>query len=220
MSAPAPQLEAVAPGIGVVAPFDLALDRELWRWTPPPVSLYVTRTAPVDGAVSVDQAHALGDLAAITDACRNVSSASPAVTAYLCTSASFVSGVAGEARVRAAMEAGGARHAITTSGALLEAVRALGAQRLAVGTPYDAALTERLVAFLSEAGVATSGTRHLGMGGGHLARARGRRPRAGAGPAARRRRRRLPRVHEPPDLRRRSRPWRPSWACRCCRPTS
>jgi maleate isomerase len=165
MSAEAPQLEAVPPGIGVVAPFDMALDRELWRWTPPPVSLYVTRTAPVDGDVSVDQARALGDLAAITDACRNVSSASPAVTAFLCTSASFVSGVAGEARVRTAMEAGGARHAVTTSGALLEAVRALGAGRLAVGTPYDAALTERLVAFLAEAGVATSGTRHLGMGG-------------------------------------------------------
>jgi maleate isomerase len=165
MSAEAPQLDAVPPGIGVVAPFDLALDRELWRWTPPPVSLYVTRTAPVEGDVSVDQAHALADLDAITDACRNVASASPAVTAYLCTSASFVSGVAGEARMRAAMEAGGARHAITTSGALLEAVRALGARRLAVGTPYDAALTERLVAFLDEAGVATSGTRHLGLGG-------------------------------------------------------
>ena len=148
MSARAPQLEPVPPGIGVVAPFDLALDRELWRWTPPPVSLYVTRTARVDGAVNLDQAHALdqgpvalgiggdvnldqahalADLDAIAAACRDVSTASPAVTAYLCTSASFVSGVAGEARLRAAMESGGARHAITTSGALVTAVRALGA---------------------------------------------------------------------------------------------
>jgi maleate isomerase len=165
MSARAPQLEPVPPGIGVVAPFDLALDRELWRWTPPPVSLYVTRTARVDGDVNLDQAHALADLDAIAAACRDVSTASPAVTAYLCTSASFVSGVAGEARLRAAMESGGARHAITTSGALVTAVRALGARRIAVGTPYDATLTERLVAFLAEAGIATTGARHLGLGG-------------------------------------------------------
>ena len=69
------------------------------------------------------------------------SAAQPGVTAYLCTSASFVSGLDGEARLRAAMEAAGARQAITTSGALLAALRAVGATRVAVGTPDDAALT-------------------------------------------------------------------------------
>src|SRR5919197_2546048 len=160
---PAPRLEAAPPGIGVVAPFDLALDRELWRWTPEPVSLYVTRTPHVDAPVSVELADALADAEAIARACRHVSTASPEVTAYLCTSASFVAGVAGEARLRAAMQRGGARHAITTSGALLEALGALGSRRVAVATPYDAELTERLVEFLAEAGVETTGTSHLGM---------------------------------------------------------
>ena len=159
----ASRLVAPPPGIGVVAPFDLALDRELWRWTPEPVSLYFTRTPHVDVAVSVELAEALGDLDALRRACRAVSMPSPAVTAYLCTSASFVAGAAGEARLRAAMESGGAREAITTSGALLEAVRALGTRRVAVATPYDAALTGCLVDFLGEAGVETTGTRHLGM---------------------------------------------------------
>jgi maleate isomerase len=168
MSAPAtaalPQLAAVPQGIGVVAPFDLALDRELWRWTPDPVSLYITRTPHVEVPVSVELAQALKDLDAIASACRDVSIPMPAVTAYLCTSASFVSGVAGEAQLRAAMERGGARHAVTTSGAMLAALRAVGARRVAVATPYDAPLTQRLVAFLSEAGIETSGTSHLGMG--------------------------------------------------------
>lgn len=31
-------------GVGVVAPFDFALDRELWRWVPDEVSLHMTRT--------------------------------------------------------------------------------------------------------------------------------------------------------------------------------
>jgi maleate isomerase len=153
-------------GIGVVAPFDLALDRELWRWTPDPVSLYLTRTPYVDTAVSVELAEELADLDAIAAACRDVSIPEPAVTAYLCTSASFVAGAEGEAHLREAMRAGGARDAITTSGAMLEALRAIGARRVAVGTPYDAALTDRLVAFLTEAGIETTGTGHLGLGAG------------------------------------------------------
>jgi maleate isomerase len=162
--APAPRLEAVPPGIGVVAPFDLALDRELWRWTPDPVSLYITRTPYFEAHVGVEMAEALGDLDTIAAACRAVSIAAPAVTVYLCTSGSFVAGLAGETALRAAMEAGGARRAVTTSGALLSALAALGARRVAVATPYDAAVTERLVAFLAEAGIATTGSRHLGMG--------------------------------------------------------
>jgi maleate isomerase len=163
-AAPAPRLEAVPPGIGVVAPYDLALDRELWRWTPEPVSLYITRTPYLDGEVGVELADALGDSKAIAAACRAVAIAAPAVTVYLCTSGSFVGGLAGEAAVRAAMQAGGARHAVTTSGAFLAALEALEARRVAVATPYDAAVTERLVAFLAEAGIATTGTSHLGMG--------------------------------------------------------
>jgi maleate isomerase len=146
-----------------VAPFDLALDRELWRWTPDPVSLYLTRTPHLAGPVDVRLAEQLANPDAIAQACRQVAIASPGVTAYLCTSASFVGGLAGEARVRAAMERGGARRALTTSGALLEALRALGAARVAVGTPYDAPLTERLVAFLAEAGIETTGSAHLGL---------------------------------------------------------
>jgi maleate isomerase len=159
-----PRLAPVPPGIGVVAPFDLALDRELWRWTPEPVSLYLTRTAHLDVPVSVGMAEALGDPGALSAACREVAIADPAVTAYLCTSASFVAGLAGEARLRKAMEDGGARRALTTSGAMLEALEALGVRRVAVATPYDAELTARLVAFLAEAGVETAGAGSLGMG--------------------------------------------------------
>jgi maleate isomerase len=46
---------------------------------------------------------------------------------------------------------------------MLAALRALRARRVAVATPYDAQLTQRLVAFLAEAGLETSGTSHLGM---------------------------------------------------------
>jgi maleate isomerase len=167
MSAPAvelePRLVPVPPGIGIIAPFDLALDRELWQWTPEPVSLYLTRTPRLDVPVSIGMAEALGDAAALAAACRDVSIADPGVTTYLCTSASFVGGLAGEARLRQAMERGGARRALTTSGAMLEALGAIGARRVAVATPYDAALTDRLVDFLVAAGIETTGVGYLGM---------------------------------------------------------
>ena len=38
------RLAAGPVGIGVVVPYDLALDRELWRWVPERVSLHLTRT--------------------------------------------------------------------------------------------------------------------------------------------------------------------------------
>jgi len=160
-----PRLDPVPVGIGVVAPHDLALDRELWRWTPEPVALYVTRTPPLDVAVSTELAEALRDEHALAQACREVAEAAPGVTAYLCTSASFIGGLAGEAQLRAVMERAGARRAITTSGALLEALAALGAGRVAVATPYDAELTARLAAFLVEAGHDVVSTARLGLTG-------------------------------------------------------
>ena len=160
-----PELDPLAPGIGIVSPFDLALDRELWRWTPDPVVLYITRTAHMDEPVGIGMAEALNDYDAVTAACREVAIAEPAVTAYLCTSGSFVHGLSGEARLRAAMEHGTAgRRAITTSGAMLEALQALDAHSVAVATPYDAALTDKLVDFLAEADIATTGVGYLGMG--------------------------------------------------------
>ena len=169
MSAPqvtvTPRLDPAPAGIGVIAPHDLALDRELWRWTPEPVALYVTRTPPLDVAVSTELAEALCDADTLTRACREVAEAAPGITAFLCTSASFVGGLSGEAALRALMERAGARRAITTSGALIEALAALGARRVAVATPYDEALTARLEGFLGEAGHDVVGTARLGLSG-------------------------------------------------------
>lgn len=167
MSNPAaPVLEEIPPGIGIVAPFDLALDRELWRWTPDGVSLYVTRTPRLDGPVGVGLAEDLADLDAIAAGCGELAVPAPGVTAYLCTSASFIGGLDGETRLRAAMVRGGATRALTTSGALVEALAALGVTTVAVATPYDEQLTARLVAFLAEAGVQTVGSACLGLGAG------------------------------------------------------
>jgi maleate isomerase len=152
-------------GIGMVVPYDMALDRELWRWTPERVSLHLTRTPYEDIPVGVGQALAIGDAATVAETTRSVTLVDPAVVAYGCTSGSFVSGREGEAALRDAMLGAGARRAVTTSGALLRAVETLGIGSVAVVTPYPDEVGDRLVAFLGEAGVEVTGSSNMGLTG-------------------------------------------------------
>lgn len=152
-------------GIGVVVPYDFALDRELWRWTPERVALHLTRTPYEDIPVGVEQALTIGDAATVAGATRSVTLVEPAVIAYGCTSGSFVTGREGEAALRDAMVAAGARRAVTTSGALVRAIETLGIGSMAVVTPYPDAVGARLEAFLAETGVKVTGARNMGLTG-------------------------------------------------------
>lgn len=135
-------------GIGVLAPFDFALDRELWRWMPSDVSLHLTRLPFVPVPVTVQMATLLGDADAVHRATRDVLAPEPRVVAFNCNSASFVGGPEGEHALVQTMLEAGAPAAVTTSGALIDACRMLGVRRLAIATPYLASITERLLRFL------------------------------------------------------------------------
>ncbi|HIZ96968.1 MAG TPA: hypothetical protein H9805_00140 [Candidatus Janibacter merdipullorum] len=153
-------------GIGIIAPFDLALERELWRWAPLEVSFHLARTPFEPVAVSLEQAELVSGRAALQTATRDVLGVDPEIVAYLCTSGSFIHGPAYEESLREAILDAGAADAVTTSGALAEAVRELGLSRISVMTPYDAPLTERLVDFLGALDVDVLRSHHLGLGGG------------------------------------------------------
>ncbi|MGE2720122.1 maleate cis-trans isomerase family protein [Mycolicibacterium celeriflavum] len=158
---PPPPLQQV--GIGVVTPYDFALDRELWRWVPDDVSLYVTRLRYAPLPVTVDMAVHISDPEHVVAGAANVLAVSPIVTAYACTAGSFVNGMAGEAALVAAMRAAGAPAAVTTSGSMLEALRHLGVGRVATVTPYTSDLTIGLTKYLMEAGVEVVATSGLGL---------------------------------------------------------
>ena len=153
-------------GIGIIAPFDLALERELWRWVPAEVSLHLARTPYEPVPVSRAMAELVSNTAHLQAATRDVLHVEPEVVAYLCTSGSFIRGVEHERSLVEAIMATGAKSAVTTSGALAEAVTALGIGRISVITPSDAELTELLGKFLWELGVTVVRTDHLGLGGG------------------------------------------------------
>lgn len=150
-------------GIGVVAPFDFALDRELWRWAPDDVSLYLTRLPFVPVPVTVEMASALSNQRNVRRAARDVLAPEPRVVAYACASGSFVHGHLGERRIVRSILAAGAPAATTTSGALLESLRLLGLRRIAVVTPYIDSVTERLLDYLAEGGVEVVTSVGLGL---------------------------------------------------------
>lgn len=150
-------------GVGLICPYDFGLDRELWRWIPEAVSLLLTRTPHHVLPVSVRQAETVSAAPLVTACARTLVETSPAVVAYACTSGSFVRGLPGEQDLRRAIEAAGVPLGLTTSGALLTALAALGVRRLAVATPYDEEVTTRLGVFLRQAGVTVVSTAFAGL---------------------------------------------------------
>ncbi len=150
-------------GVGVIVPYDTALDRELWRWTPEDVSLLITRTPFVPVPVTMEQANRVSEEAAVYNATRDLLTPQPEVVAYACTSGSFVRGAQGERELVDVMLQAGAPTAVTTSGALVEAVRELGVGRIAVASPYVESVTERLRLFLAEHGIEVVASVGLGL---------------------------------------------------------
>ncbi|MFC4005080.1 Asp/Glu/hydantoin racemase [Prauserella oleivorans] len=150
-------------GIGLVAPFDFALDRELWRWLPEHVCLHTTRLPYLPEPVTVQLASALGNPHGVRRATQDILTPEPKAVAYACTSGSFVDGAAGEAALVAAMLDAGAPAAVTTSGALVSALSEVGAERVAVITPYVDDVTGRLLDYLEEFGLTTTASFGLGL---------------------------------------------------------
>jgi maleate isomerase len=159
---PTPKLTDYRDGVGLVAPFDFALDDEYWRWMPDGHPLYITRTEFNEHTIVDEQlAQDVSDAKVVVPAIRSLAMAAPGAVGYACTSGSFVNGNAGEYLLRETMSAAGAKSPVTTSGALREAVAVLGIKRLAIATPYDYVLTERLVNFLAACGVAVTKAGYL-----------------------------------------------------------
>jgi maleate isomerase len=153
-------------GVGVIAPFDLALERELWRWIPMNVTLHQARTPYEPVPVSLEMAELVSEAGHLAAATRDVLQVEPEVVGYLCSSGSFIGGVAAETQLRKVICAAGAPAAVTTSGALADVLGKLEMTGISVVTPYTEDLTRKLHEFLAELGVRTVASRHLGLGGG------------------------------------------------------
>jgi maleate isomerase len=114
-------------------------------------------------AATMEMALHISDPTLVARGVTDVAAVSPLVTAYACTSGSFIGGLSGETALVSAMIRAGAPAAVTTSGALLAALRHLDVPRIATVTPYTADLTAALSSYLAEAGVEVVATAGLGL---------------------------------------------------------
>ena len=150
-------------GLGVVAPHDMALDRELWRWVPDHVSVFMTRTPPSQRPATLAMIEEISGTDAIVAATKSLVATASRAYGYACTSCSFIRGVAGERDQTEAMHTAGAPAATTASGAIVDALSHLGAQRVVAATPYNHELTGRFESFLQESGLSVSRIANLDL---------------------------------------------------------
>jgi maleate isomerase len=144
------RVEGSTRAVGVIVPHDMALDRELWRWTPDDVSLLFTRTPHAASELTVDTVSQMGDPEMIASSALDLATVSCDCYAYACTSGSFIQGRAGEQAIVDATVTATGTPAVTTSGCLVAATAELGLSHVAVANPYATGISEAFRRYLIE----------------------------------------------------------------------
>jgi maleate cis-trans isomerase len=145
--------------IGVILPSaNTVMEPELARLSPAGVTWHGART-PVRGVPSQDSLDAMA--AGTEAAAEDLASAEVDLVLYGCTSGSFMTD--GERLVERLQQIAGVP-ATTTAACVLAALRALGAQKVALATPYRQFITDGEVAWLEAEGFAVTSALGLDMG--------------------------------------------------------
>ena len=142
--------------IGVIAPpANVALERELPRYLPEGFAVNHNRLSRPEAALTKESLIAMGQSA--TRAARDLAMARPEVIIYGCTSGSFLDGLGNEGRIADEITGVTGVPAVTTSTAVIEALRALGARTVFMVTPYPDDVNEHEIAFLAHHGIHVAG---------------------------------------------------------------
>ncbi|MFA3877730.1 Asp/Glu racemase [Streptomyces sp. MMCC 100] len=147
----------------MVASYDFTRKAELRRWIPPIVKCTLTLTEEVSYQDNLELVSRLCRPNLLAEPVHELVERGAEAVAYLCTACSFADGVAGERALREAMRKHGARQALTTSGAVTGALRAVGARRLAVVHPYQEPVDRLLAAYLEDSGFDVVALTPLGL---------------------------------------------------------
>lgn len=128
--------------------------------------LYADRADFVAEGLGLDRLTAPGYESVIWKAgslARSLADRGASVVSLMGTSLSFFRGVTFNKELATAMRDASGRPATTMSYAIMDALRALGARRVAVGTAYATDVNRRLAAFLGECGFAVGEVVGLGI---------------------------------------------------------
>lgn len=168
--------EAMAPtgketrevAIGVILPDDGPFDYEWLRLDPwlaqaglQPVRCLVGRS-PADGIMTPKRLAAIGSLGVLCPVARVLAARGASVLLWACTSGSFIRGHEAARRQVAGLGAATGLPATSTSIAMAEAAKSMGATKVDLLSAYSKTVTDRLTGFLAEAGLMVGRIRTLG----------------------------------------------------------
>lgn len=146
--------------LGLVVPsWNTVMEFECARLAPPGVSVHVTRIAH-----TADTEENLREMARVfPDAAALLAHAAVDAICFGCTASGFLQpGVGADAALAREVEARTGIPTVTTSQAIVEALAVHGARRVAVASPYEPWLNERLRGYLEAAGFVVVGMAGFG----------------------------------------------------------
>lgn len=146
--------------IGTIVPVSNTTNEfEFNRMKPDGVSVHFTRV-PIESNPGEDDFKEM--LKEAGRASGELAAAGADVIAYGCTSGSMACPAD---RLLGAMEDASGKPALTTAGAILDALQALGVSRISMATPYTDATNEKERAFIERHGIGVADIKGLGLGG-------------------------------------------------------
>jgi maleate cis-trans isomerase len=148
--------------LGLIVPPTNTVNEAEWSRLMPIGVTFHTHRMPLHPGANTPEGHAelLHDLASVISLLKE---ARVDVVAYACTAGSMINPVSA---LPDEITARNGVAAVTTSAAIIAALKALGVRRLSVATPYHAALNDHEAHFLEENGFAVERLVGLGIGEG------------------------------------------------------
>lgn len=143
--------------IGALVPFtNTNLEPDLMLLCPDGVSLHWARLGGYDQdeIPDADQMQGLG-ASDLEEPLRLLQGVRPDVILYGCTSATLTHGVAFDQSLAEQIRASSGAGTVTAAGALVHALRVLGATRIGFASPYVAAINDMAISFLADAAIET-----------------------------------------------------------------
>jgi maleate isomerase len=153
--------------IGLLVPStNFTVEVEFYRTLPEGVSVHTARCVLRDVEREDEKIQALIDMGKnVIKAAKEVADIRPKVITWACTSGSFIKGLGYDQELIEGIEKETGIKALTTSTAVVMALRELNVARIAVATPYNLEINEKEKIFLEQSipGLRVTGIRGLGI---------------------------------------------------------
>lgn len=145
----------------LIPPANVVMEPELNHWSPPSVTVHAHRlhrhTVPMVTPESLMEM-----FEKLEESASLLAMAKVDLMVFGCTSASLLEGVGWDQQLSQRLEATTGIPSIATATAVIEALRSLGIQRVAVATPYPEEVNRREAAFLEGNGISVVNLEGLG----------------------------------------------------------